>query len=77
MIELHPEIVKFWEDQGYDCSNLERRYNTIFAHKGNQSTMRAICYEFDYGNWVYFINGVSKRYTEKEILRLIKLKAFL
>lgn len=74
---MHPEIKKFWEDQGYDCSRLERRYNTTYAYKGNQSTMRAIYYEISCDNIVYFINEVTKMYSEKEMLRLIRLKAFL
>ncbi len=75
MRELHPEIRKYWEALGTITSEKSFECTTYRFN----DTLIAVCYE-DKKHWNgYYLTIADDEITktEEEILRLIKLKAFL
>ena len=75
---MHPEIIKFWERAGftiaaYHTSDLPRPI-VWFKIKDDKSYGAAALTGVD-GITRYFID--DSNYSEEEMLKLIKLKAFL
>lgn len=71
---MHPEIKKFWEDAGYTIEPGDARIQAIYGQgKVNEFGGRKI--------EVLMFNGEyrfgSKWVSEEEMLRIIKLKAFI
>jgi hypothetical protein len=74
MKDIHPEIKKFWENQGFEVrepwfsrSQYIYGYKNSFISKLIARTDLNDSYEYLFKNWK----------SEEEMLRLIKLKAFL
>jgi hypothetical protein len=76
-LDIHPEVRKFWEDLGHSikCKNYWIRSN-----------FHQLFYVIDVGAIAFLANPNDSEltysfrgslYTEKEILQLLKLKAFL
>lgn len=75
------EIVKFWAFEGYYNPHIQENSQWIVANHDkfvNPNYIARLGYYYD-DHVVYFLYGTSyeKEYSEEEMLRLIKLKAFL
>lgn len=81
---MHPEIKKFWEDSGFEVkpfllqgeeAGLDHLMSNKlwYAHKGTESKLVADISE----NKQYYKFGDKHFLSEEEMLKLIKLKAFL
>ncbi len=78
MKNIHPEIRKYWEDKDHKVSTLVLGKKT-FYHLGN-SLFEMIGWQSNIceNENMFSLNRKGPAlYSEKEILRLIKLKAFL
>jgi len=69
--DIHPEIRKFWEDQGWKLM-IKPAYQQLARVKDGQE-MTAASWRYKPIN--YFFEGSFV--SEKKMLRLIKLKMFL
>jgi hypothetical protein len=78
MNDIHPLIKKFWEDQGY---KLERKVSSGFVEAIGIDSSRPnkyIAYVWATHISYYLTIGSSNFiYSEEEMLKIIKLKAFL
>jgi hypothetical protein len=82
-MNLHPEIRAFFEAPGYKIMESIRLNNQDIAStwfwlkKSDSIELQCIAIQFDNKKEeiTYFINNV--KYFEEDVLRLIKLKAFL
>jgi hypothetical protein len=73
--ELHPEIHKFWKDQGYfNIREYQWDGRNILGWASNSNGSN-ILYLLENGVTTHYIAG--GKYNEQEALRIIKLKAFL
>jgi len=71
---MNPEIRKFWEETGCQLAEYSGAHIKYWNYAGNDMPWVAYTYVSDdkiqyIYNWVF--------YTEDQMLRLIKLKAFL
>lgn len=72
---MHSEIEKFWRNKGY---SINIATNTLYKSYYNDDfyyVSMAIIYNKNRYKNCYYFNG--KEYTEKEMLKIIKLVAFL
>lgn len=68
---MHPEIKKFWEDAGYSISNENLESSSVItARKSDSPILETI----GFGDTYKFKN---KWYSEEEMLRIIRMKAFM
>lgn len=85
---MHPDIKKFWEDVGYEVSSIgiwdKNRINMRGWHRHKPpifANHKIIARHFEINDKIeirYFLDPFDdKKYTEEEMLRLIKLKLFL
>lgn len=76
---LHPDIRKFWENQGYyKIREVEWGYGRIIGWANTSENGRErghIIYMVEDGVFTHYIAGGT--YYEPEALRVIKLAAFL
>jgi hypothetical protein len=79
---FHPEIRRFWEDESHDPVRTNRQgdrspdYYTWYVRVEKDVFGLIIAHEWKDGSRCeYFFNDVS--YTEEQMLRIIRLKAFL
>ena len=89
---MHPEIEKFWEDQGYSIVlsdsrtkpdpeswrfmyflMIDNRYKGYVAY--SERYYQSFCYVLSPKAVKYLLDG--RYYSEEEMLRFIRLKAFL
>jgi len=81
---IHPEIRKFWEDQGYTVGD------AIDSLHDNSSCQYILAFKVSYMNYTqrikiigHIVNNIIEYYlfgrfrSEQETLRIIKMKAFL
>ena len=72
---MHPEIKKFWEDTGHELSGpstlgVYALYIPIDNSRFGSRHIQMVYYE---GKYIFN----KERYSEQEMLRIIKQKAFL
>jgi len=75
---LNVEVKKFWEDAGYTTIHSYTSDNNLFVKwfaSKRGSNLIFIAHLSDLFGKFYYLNGIT--YTETEMLRIIKLKAFL
>jgi uncharacterized lipoprotein len=73
MKKIHPIIKKFWEDQGYTISNEDQTLSATVT--ANKMTWPLFTEEtIAYGDQYRYEN---KWYSEKEMLKIIELTAFI
>jgi hypothetical protein len=78
MIDIHPEIRKFWEDQGYTLTDPLGFFplgNVLWARQTDGLCFCSVAIKSKTGIVQYCID--NDLYSEQETLRIIKLKAFL
>lgn len=79
--ELHPDIRKFWEDEGFDIepglgiAGLNGEMYWVAKRSGYLPTVVATTKPNSASTYIFF--GLVGEYTEEEALRIVKLKAFL
>jgi hypothetical protein len=79
--ELHPDIRKFWEDQGCTLHqhiffepSLDSDAKIWWMIEKDHTLTALIAITLRNGTNLYYFDG--NKYTEEEALRIIKLKAF-
>lgn len=76
ILVMNPEIRKFWEDAGYTLNDITGSTWIMFWGKKEEATLEWHVATFHASlDPIYYYN--YKEYTEAEMLRIIKLKAFL
>ena len=71
---MHPDIKKFWQNAGYDIESGDARIQVIYGQgKANEFGGRKI--EVLMFNDEYRFE--SKWYSEDDMIKIIKLKAFI
>ena len=81
--DIHPEIEAFWIEQGYTISPLKMTYGTYLdAHKDGKARKQIAFLRSDNVIFYYWHTSGSPwdqllPLSEAELLRLIRLKAFL
>lgn len=82
---MHPEIKKFWEDSGYEITSINyssfpELEGRLFYHAKKINKWQLVARYFIVNNkfeiFYYLKGGSDKKYSEKEMFRLIKLKPF-
>jgi hypothetical protein len=73
---MNEEIKKFWEDIGYNIHNSIWN-GIIYWWIDMRPNDACIAKVFDANSKYYYPAGSKFSYTEKQMLRMIKLKAFL
>ena len=73
---IHPEIKKFWQECGFSIVNEDQTMSgTVTGYKHNKDYFYIrFIKTLAFGN-TYRFNG--QWYSEEQMLRLVKLKAFL
>lgn len=75
-MELNSEVKKFWEEAGYTTRSHTSDNNLFVKWFASKKESRLIIAHLsDLFQNFYYLNGAT--YTEEEMLRVIKLKAFL
>jgi hypothetical protein len=73
---MHPEIEKFWKDAGYRLSNKELHISGVVT--GYKETYPGSCVSIiEIISFVRDYRFKDKWYSEEEMLRIVRLKAFL
>lgn len=82
---MHSDIKKFWEDNGYNVSSMEFKSDErVLYHVGDEEGFYLICKQYRKNGElekIYYLGRAAvlsnKYYSEEEMLKIIKLKAFL
>lgn len=88
MKNIHPNVIKFWEDAGYQISSggiWDKNRNDIRGWHRHIPPINAnhkiIARDFEINNKLeirYFLDPFDgNKYTEEQMLKIIKLKLFL
>ena len=73
---MHPEIKKFWQDEGYSISNEDQTtFGTVSGYKTViNAPFISMIETLAFGDQYRF---KGEWYSEEEMLRIIRLKAFI
>jgi len=88
MHKMHPDIKKFWQEEGYTYIENEDQTSSITASDGKVIYLGTVTGYLPLGGWLPISRmdtlafGDQHRYkgvwySEEQMLRIIKLKAFL
>jgi hypothetical protein len=74
---MHPEIEKFWNDAGYEVELIHTDDVDIYTSKSRIAS--PLCHVYKDGRpSIYWLRDWDRQlFTESQMLRIIKLKAFL
>lgn len=77
-LNMHPEIEKFWNEAGYEVERGSYEDYVYYTSKLRIASPFAIVYKDGETPTKYFLHDWGNRiYSESEMLKIIKLKAFL